>query len=71
MGEPKVYEIWRDMARQMHQAVAPPRYILSMDEIREGGTCEACRGRNMGELLGMAGLIEVVSTARPACADIK
>jgi hypothetical protein len=40
------------MARQMHQAIAPPRYILSMDEIREGGTCEACRGRNMGELLG-------------------
>jgi len=52
MGEPKVYEIWRDMARRMHEAVAPPRYILSMDEIREGGTCEACRGRNMGELLG-------------------
>ena len=52
MGEPKTYEIWRDMARRMHDAVAPPRYVLSMDEIREGGTCEACRGRNMGELLG-------------------
>ncbi len=52
MGEPKTYEIWRDMARRMHAAVAPPRYVLSMDEIREGGTCEACRGRNMGELLG-------------------
>jgi hypothetical protein len=52
MGEPKVYEIWRDMARRMHAAVAPPRYVLSMDEIREGGTCEACRGRNMGKLLG-------------------
>jgi hypothetical protein len=36
----------------MHAAVAPPRYVLSMDEIREGGTCEACRGRNMGQLLG-------------------
>jgi len=23
-----------------------------MDEIRMGGTCAACRGRNMGELLG-------------------
>jgi len=52
MAEPKTYEIWRDMARRMHAAVAPPRYVLSMDEIREGGTCEACRGRNMGELLG-------------------
>ena len=52
MGEPKVYEIWRDMARRMHAALAAPRYILSMDEIREGGTCEACRRHNMGELLG-------------------
>jgi len=52
MGEPKTYEIWRDMARRMHAAAAPPRYVLSMDEIREGGTCEACRGRNMGELVG-------------------
>lgn len=52
MAEPKVYEIWRDQVRRMHAAVAPPRYVLSMDEIREGGTCEACRGRNMGELLG-------------------
>ena len=52
MGEPKAYEIWRDVARRMHAAVAPPRYVLSMDEIREGGTCEACRGRNMGQLLG-------------------
>ena len=52
MGEPKTYEIWRDMARRMHTAAAPPRYVLSMDEIREGGTCEACRGRNMGQLLG-------------------
>jgi hypothetical protein len=52
MAEPKVYEIWREAARRMHQAVAPPRYILSMDEIREGGTCEACRGRDMARLLG-------------------
>ena len=25
MGEPKTYEIWRDMARRMHAAAAPPR----------------------------------------------
>jgi hypothetical protein len=52
MAEPKVYEIWRDMARRMHDAVAPPRYVLSMDEMREGGTCAACRGRDMAQLLG-------------------
>ena len=39
MGEPKTYEIWRDVARRMHAAAAPPRYVLSMDEMREGGTC--------------------------------
>jgi hypothetical protein len=52
MAEPKTYEIWRDQARRMHATLAPPRYVLSMDEIREGGTCAACRGRNMGQLLG-------------------
>jgi hypothetical protein len=52
MAEPMVYEIWRDQARRIHDALAPPRYVLSMDEIREGGTCAACRGRNMGALLG-------------------
>jgi hypothetical protein len=52
MGEPKTYEIWREAAKRMHAAVAPPRYLLSMDEMREGGTCEACRGRGMARLLG-------------------
>jgi hypothetical protein len=52
MAEPKTYEIWHEMARRMHAAVAPPRYVLSMDEIREGGTCAACRGRDMAQLLG-------------------
>jgi hypothetical protein len=52
MGEPKTYEIWRDVARRMHAAAAPPRYVLSMDEMREGGTCAACRGRNLAKLFG-------------------
>ena len=52
MGEPKTYEIWRDLARRMHAAAAPPRYVLSMDEMRSGGTCAACRGRNPGQLFG-------------------
>ena len=52
MGEPKTYEIWRDMARRMHAAAAPPRYVLSMDEMRSGGTCAACKGRNIAQLFG-------------------
>ena len=46
----------RDLARHGRAACTTPwrrtRYVLSMDEIRAGGTCEACRGRNMGQLLG-------------------
>ena len=36
------------LAERLH----PRRVMLNMDEIRMGGTCRACRGRNMGELLG-------------------
>lgn len=54
MSEPKVYEIFREQARRMHELLAPKRYLLSMDEIRAGGTCEACRrrGLSMAEILG-------------------
>jgi len=67
MGEPKTYQIWRDMARRMHAAVAPPRYVLSMDEVREGGTCEACRGRGMAQLLGecLTKQFEILREANP------
>ncbi len=54
MSEPKVYEIWRKQAELMHERLAPSKYLLSMDEIRAGGACEACRKRTMtmGQILG-------------------
>ena len=54
MSEPKLYEIWRAQARLVHQALAPARYLLNMDEVRAGGSCEACkkRGMSMGQILG-------------------
>ncbi len=54
MSEPKLYEIWRTQARLVHQALAPKKYLLNMDEIRTGGSCEACRrrGMTMGQILG-------------------
>jgi hypothetical protein len=54
MSEPRVYEIWKDTARLIHETIAPDGYFLSMDEIREGGWCEACerRGLSAGEILG-------------------
>ncbi|NQT87993.1 hypothetical protein HQ560_14595 [bacterium] len=54
MSEPKLYDIWRAQARLIHKHLAPARYLLSMDEIRAGGSCVACkeRGLTMGEILG-------------------
>ncbi|QEH35316.1 Carbohydrate binding domain protein [Aquisphaera giovannonii] len=52
MAEPAVYEIFDHEAKLLAQHLHPRRVLLSMDEIREGGTCKACEGRNMGELLG-------------------
>jgi hypothetical protein len=54
MSEPKLYEIWEKQIRLVHQALAPRYYMLNMDELRAGGSCEACRRRKMtmGQILG-------------------
>ena len=54
MSEPKLYEIWRTQARLVQQTLAPRYYMLNMDEIRTGGSCEACKKRHMtmGQILG-------------------
>lgn len=54
MSEPKLFEIWEEQARRIHQLLAPRRYLLSMDEIRLGGTDESCKRqtKSMAEILG-------------------
>ncbi|MGI8783888.1 MAG: hypothetical protein ACR2L2_09620 [Acidobacteriota bacterium] len=54
MSEPKVYEIWRDQAQRVHEALAPAKYLINLDEVRTGGSCEACRrrGLTLGQILG-------------------
>jgi len=54
MSEPKVYEIWDKQIRLLHEILAPSRYLLSMDEIRAGGACQACKKRDvtMAQILG-------------------
>ena len=52
MGEPALYEIFDHEARLLAEKVRPKRVLLNMDEVRMGGTCMACAGRNMGQLLG-------------------
>jgi hypothetical protein len=52
MAEPELYEICDHEAKLLAEHLHPQRVLLNTDEIRMGGTCEACKGRNMGELLG-------------------
>jgi hypothetical protein len=54
MSEPKLYEVWSNQARLVHQAIAPRYYMLNMDEVRTGGSCAACKARHMtmGQIFG-------------------
>lgn len=54
MSEPKVYEIWAEQARLVQKHLAPAKWFLSMDEVRAGGSCQACkqRGLTMAQILG-------------------
>ena len=52
MAEPQLYEIFDREAAALAEHMHPKRTLLNMDEIRMGGTCEACRGHDMAELLG-------------------
>jgi hypothetical protein len=54
MSEPKVYEIMAEQAQRVQDLLAPAKFMFSMDEIRAGGSCEACRkrGLTMAQILG-------------------
>ncbi len=52
MAEPQLYEIFDREAKALAEHLHPKRVLLNMDEIRMGGTCRACQGRDMAELLG-------------------
>ena len=69
MSEPKVYEIWKNQAKLIHEHLAPARYLLSMDEIRAGGTCRACKKRKMtmAQILGdcVTKQVEIIREVNP------
>ncbi|OGG01465.1 MAG: hypothetical protein A3F83_00920 [Candidatus Glassbacteria bacterium RIFCSPLOWO2_12_FULL_58_11] len=54
MSEPELYDFWRSNAKMLQETLSPRYYMLNMDEIRMGGTCEACRSRgiSMAQMLG-------------------
>ncbi len=73
MSEPETYDIWSREAKLLVKHLAPKRWFLSMDEVRAGGTCQACRERNtnMGEIFGrcVARQYEIIQQASPG-ADV-
>jgi hypothetical protein len=52
MAEEKVYEIMDAEAKVLAEHLPSSTFLLATDEVRAGGSCKACRGRDMGELLG-------------------
>ncbi len=54
MSEPEVYEIWKRQIPLIEKYLSPKKYFLSVDEIRIGGFCKACKDRHlpMAEILG-------------------
>lgn len=47
MSEPELYKFYRTQVQQFHDILQPGTYFLNLDEIRAGGTCAACKARNM------------------------
>ena len=52
MAEPALYGILDQEAQVLVETLHPRSVFLDVDEVRTGGNCRACRGRNLGELLG-------------------
>jgi hypothetical protein len=52
MAEPELYEILDRQAAALAQHIHAKHVLLGTDEIRMGGTCAACRGKDMAQLLG-------------------
>lgn len=54
MSNPELYDYWEAQAERLHQVIQFDKFLLSMDEIRNGGGCVSCRERkiSMAEILG-------------------
>ncbi len=69
MSEPVVYEVWRKQVEVIQEHIAPKRWLLSMDEIRAGGSCKACKDRklSMARILGdcLTRQFEMIRGANP------
>ena len=70
MSEPKLYDLWAKQAGLIQKHLGPKRWLLSMDEVRAGGSCEACKSRkmSMAQILGdcITRQFEMIRRVNPA-----
>lgn len=52
MAEPALDDIYDHEAKLLAERVRPRAVLLNMDEVRAGGSCAACRGKDMARLIG-------------------
>ncbi len=54
MSEARLFQIWENQVKLVHQSLQPKYYMLNMDELRAGGSCEVCKQRkmNLAQILG-------------------
>ncbi|MFV1967665.1 MAG: hypothetical protein ACC628_19725 [Pirellulaceae bacterium] len=54
MSNPELYDYWEAQAKKLYEVIDFKRFVLSMDEVRNGGGCLSCRNRNisMARILG-------------------
>ena len=54
MSNPELYAYWEQQAKELHRMITFKKFLLDMDEIRNGGGCELCHqsGKSMAEILG-------------------
>jgi len=54
MSDPRLYECFRKSAEAIEAEIHPTKWFLSLDEVRNGGTCDLCAARktDMAHILG-------------------
>ncbi len=45
MSDPRLYELFRQSADALEELLHPKKWFLSLDEVRNGGTCPLCAAR--------------------------
>lgn len=69
MSDPKLYDLFRASADGIVAACNPRKWFLSMDEIRNGGTCPLCAARKTDMAHIVAGCVlrqhEIIRSVRP------